>query len=285
MLTAKLIRFFEEPLLYLVILLLITVSFRSSLEDSIVVPTSGILPGYNYPKLKRLEGASDLRLKRIKGESTTEYIARLNMVVFDATWHCNPNKYNESAPNLNVFRIVGALYPEFQKSVKRQGVLTLDYGFYYCGFCHQNAEILTQTLIKNGINADTLAIKGHVITKVIIGGRVYFLDPDFGAGPFIKSKDLNLDYSKVYQGYIQAGANANLAQRITDMYKKSSEHKSYRGESVDKWNKLTLNPQKKGLFIAKIIKSAPNPLIFILLILISLRFLVLIRSKKAFNLG
>lgn len=54
-----------------------------------------------------------------------------------------------------------------------------------CGFCHQVAYVLAESLVRNGISARAYGLNGHVVTQFEANGTSYISDPDFGIGPYI----------------------------------------------------------------------------------------------------
>lgn len=130
--------------------------------------------GQSYAADAPLKGWDDPRLQRKTDETDIAFAERLTTVVNRATYHCD---VASSAQGLAAWLAAGSL-PEMDK-----------YGYLHpgllrCGFCHQRAFVLAETLRRGGVtDATTVGINGHVITALSNGGVKYMADGDYGVGP------------------------------------------------------------------------------------------------------
>jgi hypothetical protein len=133
------------------------------------------LPGYNAAIESPLSGFDDPRLQRASGEGDLAFAERMTLQVFRSTYHCDYTFTGHTWATA----VVAAINPTF---LADQGVLTPS-GFR-CGFCHQRAWILAETLTRGGLEASSLGLELHVVTTFDHHGRTYVADPDAGVTPF-----------------------------------------------------------------------------------------------------
>jgi hypothetical protein len=136
----------------------------------------------------------------LANSSTQEVLAKVNKIVIlvnEKTYHCGPDK------SQNILQVVGEFFsPEI---FNEEGLL--DFRYLQCGFCHQRNYLLIEILESYGFTVKLIGLQGHVVGSVLIKGQEYFVDSDFGIGPFPLSKRLNATF-------------------ISDQYKKVVEKKS-----------------------------------------------------------
>ena len=132
--------------------------------------------------------------------STQEVLAKVNKIVIlvnKKTYHCGPDK------SQNILQVVG----EFFSPVIFNDEGLLDFRYFQCGFCSQRNYLLVEILESYGFTVKLIGLNGHVVGSVLIKGQEYFVDSDFGIGPFPVSEGLNATF-------------------ISDQYKKVVESKS-----------------------------------------------------------
>ncbi len=123
--------------------------------------------------------------KRYANERVSEYIARVNHLVYQSFFHITWNeqkdtyKYNQSVPIfenwfLYLLSFTGIEhfkkyhFANFKRSVKR-GI----------GVCGDACMILSEMLLKNNINSVIVTFPEHVILLVHLDNEHWVLDPDF----------------------------------------------------------------------------------------------------------
>lgn len=178
--------------------------------------------GFNYPVASKAERVG---LVLRENETLLQFVGRANKATFESIYHCNQvvsKKYwLENSINtlinknglaivrsvLGTNKLRGFLAPE------QQGVLSPE--LISCGLCHQSAYILARILRDNGIDANVFGLIGHVIVKFKANTGMYYVDPDFGVGPF-KVDDPALAYI-LLPAYEGATSKSN-AINILGMY-------------------------------------------------------------------
>jgi hypothetical protein len=137
-------------------------------------------PGYHAAIDPPLADFDDPRLKRANGEGDLAFAGRVTHQVFRATYHCDYTFTGHTWATA----LIAAINPAF---LTDQGILAPS-GFR-CGFCHQRAWILAETLGRGGLDASVRGLEGHVVTTFDYEGQNYVADPDAGVGPFAVSWD------------------------------------------------------------------------------------------------
>jgi hypothetical protein len=140
----------------------------------VLAPTD--IPNFTRSEAPPLAGDNDPRLVRQPGEAALAFATRVNDEISRAFAHCTPAESVAHGWLLYGLHAAGFTY------VTEQGLLTSRRNL--CGFCHQAAHIEAAALRRHGIEAQVLGLNGHVVVRAIIDGATYYLDPDFGVGPF-----------------------------------------------------------------------------------------------------
>lgn len=138
----------------------------------------GGLASFHYIAERRLADIDAADVTRRVNEGELGYVTRINEMVHQSTYHCNPTDYGLSAVELATSGLMKVLGFRIDW---RQGLF--GEGMLY-GFCHQRAIILARMLESNGIPAAAFGLNGHVVTLVHLEGAEYLVDPDFGALPY-----------------------------------------------------------------------------------------------------
>lgn len=138
----------------------------------------GSLAGFHYIAERRFADIEAAEMTRRVNEGELGYVTRINEMVHQSTYHCNPTDYSLSAVEFATSRLMKVLGFRFDW---RQGLFGER---MLCGFCHQRAIILARVLESNGIPAAAFGLNGHVVTLVQLEGAEYLVDPDFGALPY-----------------------------------------------------------------------------------------------------
>lgn len=143
-------------------------------------PTA-IRPGLGLTTGKRLEGFDDSRLSRIAGEDDQQFAARIGRNVYGATYNCQDLSVKQKwlIHLIEKFGLADSFGLQDQHLV---GLLSARN--FVCGYCHQTAYIAARALINGGVAADVFNLNNHVITRFFSDNRTFYLDPDFGVGPF-----------------------------------------------------------------------------------------------------
>lgn len=134
------------------------------------------IPNFTHSEAPPLAGGDDPRLVRRAGEAPLAYATRINGEISRAFAHCTP------ADSVAHSWLHYALHVAGFAHVTEQGLLTRRRNL--CGFCHQAAHIEAAALRRNGVEAQVFGLSGHVVVRADIDGRTYYLDPDYGVGPF-----------------------------------------------------------------------------------------------------
>lgn len=134
------------------------------------------VPNFTRSEAPPLAGDDDPRLARQPGETDLAYASRLNGEVSRAFAHCTPVESIAHSWLLHALHAAGFTY------ITEQGMLTSRRNL--CGFCHQAAHIEAAILRRNGVAAEAFGLTGHVVVRATIDGGTYYLDPDYGLGPF-----------------------------------------------------------------------------------------------------
>ncbi|WP_131658077.1 hypothetical protein [Ectopseudomonas composti] len=178
------------------------------------------IPGYDHIAGPALHDMSSREWNRGSAEPLLAYISRITKTVHYATYHCEPDdnrlSWIENIANKTA-KFLG------YDSAYEIGLFRLSK--LKCGYCSERAAAATAILRKNGINASTYGLGGHVITRVVSGDAIYFTDPDYGVGPFLA----NLDLAKTEEIYKYSVLPSN-AKLVATIIKKSSGGAPYYSE-------------------------------------------------------
>lgn len=175
--------------------------------------------GYSYAD-KSWEGVE----ARATDEPVDAFVARALSEVFLSKYHCldlEPEQYwldrvirdfirlefNEKLRGVLGHSNIAGFY-----SPVPQGVLDVE--LMSCGLCHQRAYILAKILVENDVDAYSFGLNGHVVTRYEWAGDTYFVDPDYGIGPF--KLDENFEQT-LLEAYGSVG-NAKTARKVANMY-------------------------------------------------------------------
>lgn len=180
-----------------------------------------LLPGFDHIDGRSLAEIPMAEFKKGELETPLVYVSRVTEKIYSATYHCLPTDNSLSMVEEAVSWAGKALGydPQFDQGL---------FGFnrLKCGFCSERAAAVTHVLRLNGMDAITLGINGHVITKVTIDGAVYYTDPDYGVGPYLA--DLPADkIRKVYLQSVMPKLAGIVAEKVVD---KSDDEPYYTDE-------------------------------------------------------
>jgi hypothetical protein len=228
--------------LYLLLTLILNLSWLFLQSPREEPPESQGMPGYNFPIAPALKGYADSRLIRINNESDLGLLTRLNATIHETTWHCQPSDLQYS-PYSRIIPIINKLYPDFSSSIQEQGPISLEGGFFRCGFCHQTAELLAQTMSMHGVRSVSYSLNGHVVVLTDIEGELYFSDPDLGIPPFRKLEPSKSFKNQIRQMYLSKGLSREHASRISAMYISTQNNGPYRAKVGVHWDEKILKPQ------------------------------------------
>jgi len=121
---------------------------------------------------------------------------RLSTIVHESTYHCDPSDFQLSFIERRI-----ADYMIWRHETNfgwKQGLLD---DRLLCGYCHQRAYLLAKHLQKNGIDAITYGLTGHVVVLAILDGSKYLLDPDYGTVPMNYQLEGDALKSEIYAAY------------------------------------------------------------------------------------
>ncbi len=133
------------------------------------------IPGYEYPVAPRLAGPDDPRLLRRPTEDDLSFAIRVSRAVFAAVYHCEDNAAAQSW-------LISLRTAAHLQAAETEGVLAAE--GLRCGLCHQVSYVAASALRRGGVEAEVFGLTGHVVVRFVTGGREYFIDPDWGLGPF-----------------------------------------------------------------------------------------------------
>jgi hypothetical protein len=180
----------------------------------LLAPTT--VPNFTESTAPPLTGRSDPRLSRIAGETDLAFAARINDEISRAFAHCTPEDSIRQSWLLHVLRQLGF------SAVTEHGLLTSHGNL--CGFCHQAAHIEATALRRAGAEAEVFGLNGHVVVRMQDGADAYFIDPDFGVGPFrAADPDLERHLSAAYSEVVGPAA----AAPIVSYYSTSDDNDAY----------------------------------------------------------
>jgi hypothetical protein len=187
-------------------------------------PADGV-PGISTVAIKPYRDINESRFAKKAEETSLDYLQRVTQMVHLSTYHCETSDFRTSYLDDLAFWLI------FQpgEDLFSQGLL---YGpRFTCGFCHQRAFIVHSLLTDNAISSEVFTLDGHVVVRAIVEGAAYFLDPDFGVGPFQDTGDAadirrsaeaiyvgragHVDTSKLAEMYGSLDNNAPYAEALT----------------------------------------------------------------------
>lgn len=151
-------------------------------------------------------------------ESTQQAIDKIhNIAVFlnKKNYHCG---FTESQNTLH--KVAKIFMP---KEFKEYGLL--DFRYLQCGFCHQRNFLLTEVLNSYGLVSNLVSLNEHVVSRVVINNEEYFVDADYGIGPFPVSK--RYDNSFITREYKNAGALENQVFAILRAFETTQDDEDY----------------------------------------------------------
>jgi hypothetical protein len=125
-------------------------------------------------------------IERLPNESALAYSERLTGVIADGTAHIHwsrydPRKFNQLVPiweNWILFamgKITGI--PEYQRYHFSDPMKSIQRGI---GVCGEVSMVMEQLLERNGIPAEIISFRGHVVVTAKPEGTPIIFDPDFG---------------------------------------------------------------------------------------------------------
>jgi hypothetical protein len=115
-----------------------------------------------------------LNLINASTQKTINEVHKIVNLVYESTYHC---PYD--APQSILHYFAQLLSPS---QFKEEGLL--DFRYFQCGICHQRNFLLNEILRSQGFATNLLGINGHVVVTIEINEFNYFVDSDFGIGPF-----------------------------------------------------------------------------------------------------
>lgn len=161
-------------------------------------------PGMTRASDALLSGWDDPRLARKADETDLAFTERAMRTIHRATYHCEARQNSQT--------LAATLAASRAPETSTFGYL--DPSILRCGFCHQRAFLLTETLRRGGItNARTFGLNGHVVTLVRIGDASYMVDPDFGVGPI---KYESTSYASTAVSHYSTVTDAEMVKHLTD---------------------------------------------------------------------
>jgi len=201
-------------------------------------------------------------------ESTRQAIKKIgNIVIFlnKKTYHCG---FTESQNTLH--KVAKKFMPEEFKSYG-----LLDFRYLQCGFCHQRNYLLTEILNSYGLTSNLVSLNEHVVGRVMINNEDYFIDSDYGVGPFPVSK--RFDISFITREYRKAGAREYQISAILRAFATTQDDQDY------DLNKLRSIQESQE----KILNNLNFILTFIVLLVVSCLFRlrnIRLRNRRKFTL-
>ncbi|MCD5971711.1 arylamine N-acetyltransferase family protein [Pseudomonas quasicaspiana] len=165
------------------------------------------IPGVDHIQGLTLAEMPKSVFEKGNAEPDLSYVSRVTGMVHRATYHCSPtdNSVSWIEAVLNVIADKTGFDPMYEYGL-------FNFRTLKCGFCSERAAAVTRVLRENGMDATTYGIGGHVITRVMVGGKAYFTDPDYGVGPY----PADLSFSDVINTYEYSviPSNSELLARI-----------------------------------------------------------------------
>lgn len=165
------------------------------------------LPGYDHIAGPTLEDIPPRVWVIGRAEPVLAYVSRVTRTVHSATYHCLPED--------NSLSWIGTVGNEAAKLFGYDAAYELGlfrFSTLRCGYCSERAAAVTRILRANGIDSSTYGLGGHVVTQVVIDGKTYFTDPDYGIGPY--PSDLGFDSIQERYKYSVIPSNAKLVAKI-----------------------------------------------------------------------
>jgi hypothetical protein len=206
----------------------------------VLAPTD--IPNFTRSEAPPLAGEDDPRLMRQPGEAALAFATRVNDEISRAFAHCTPADSVAHGWLLYGLHAAGFTY------VTEQGLLTSRRNL--CGFCHQAAHIEAAALRRHGIEAQVLGLNGHVVVRANIDGATYYLDPDYGVGPFSDNRpgfsaELDAGYTPLL---------GDMAPRVVSLFTSRDDNQPYYSdgylEAVERQQALILVIQDLLLLLA-----------------------------------
>ena len=204
--------------------------------SSLAPRPTAIRPGFGLTTGKRLEGFDDRRLSRIAGENDQQFAARIGRNVYGATYNCQDLSVKQKwlIHLIEKFGLADSFGLQDQHLV---GLLSARN--FVCGYCHQTAYIAARALINGGVAADVFNLNNHVITRFFSDNRTFYLDPDFGVGPF-SVEDPEFE-NTIKAAYRPISSDSQFFDVINGMLNKEDDHPYF---SMDMLGELA-NRQEK----------------------------------------
>ena len=166
---------------------------------------------------KPIQSLPDTAFDRLSGEDDRSLMARLNTLVHKSTWHCKPTDYELSTIEQRVYGIMD------EPRMFQDGILVRER--FTCGFCHQRASLLVQSLVANDIDAAVFGLNGHVVVRAELPDEILYFDPDYGVGPINGSTESILNsYEPMPYGNPQS---------ILAMYQSTNDNAYYSKERLN----------------------------------------------------
>lgn len=168
------------------------------------------IPGYDYIQGRTLAEISPLEMAIGKEEPLLAYVGRVTSMVHNATYHCLPDQNSVSwiETVINYAAYKAGHDPNYDLGLYNFRTLR-------CGYCSERAAAVSRVLRRSGLDAITYGLGGHVVSKVMIGGKAYFTDPDYGVGPYPADLDLE-GIEEVYRYSVIPGNAKFIAAIVRD---------------------------------------------------------------------
>jgi hypothetical protein len=168
------------------------------------------IPGYDYIQGRTLAEIPTLEMAMGKDETALSYVFRITNLVHYATYHCLPDQNSVSwiETMVNFAALKAGHDPNY-------GLGLYNFRTLRCGYCSERAAAVTKILRLSGLDAITWGLGGHVVSRVVIDGKAWFADPDYGVGAY--PADLSFERIEDLYQHSVLPDNANLvASIVTD---------------------------------------------------------------------
>jgi hypothetical protein len=202
------ILFFFIPISNLLTLPFLQTDFLIASKESTPKKTAmdeilSIRNSFKNPIIKELENTKNWENFSRSREENLKKIEEIVNSVYFQTSHCG---YNQTQ---NILHAIAKIV--FPDTFKSDGIL--DFRYLYCGFCHQRNFLLIEILEKNGYPSELIGLNGHVVGRVETNQELFYVDADYGVGPFPVIKSTSESYIRYkYSNY------PNKLNAIVDSY-------------------------------------------------------------------
>jgi hypothetical protein len=150
-------------------------------------------------------------------ESDEQYVSKVNTAINRGIRHYwekdELNKYNVSVPiyeNWLLYLRYGDKayeYCDYRKGIERA-----------IGLCSQHAIIVVGLLESKGFNAKIVGLEGHVVATVLVNGKWWILDPDFGVVIPYSIKEIENNPIVISNFYLSRGYSVEIVGTLIKAY-------------------------------------------------------------------